>query len=222
MPSRRLRCLLECVAAFALFASSASAGTLHGVLAPGRGPTPRPSQVVETVIWVERVPPGVEEQLVRGPRLWVWQRWLGVKPPAPPPLPHVLQTGLRFVPRVSAVAARSRIVFQNRDGVWHGVFSVTPGHRFELGKRSPGSIDTLLAGGPGITQLRCDIHPDMTGWIVVTPNHVFTRPDAAGHWELPELPAGRYVVRAWHPDRGALRREVTVLERGGPLVSLRW
>ncbi len=222
MPARQLRPLLQCVAAVALLATSALASTLHGNLVLGRGSAGRAAELSQAVIWVENIPLGAEAQLARPPRIWFWQRWLGAKPPAPPPLPEVLETELRFQPRVSAAPAGGRIVFRNRDRVWHGVFSVTPGHRLEVGKRAPGSIDTLRVGRPGIVQLRCDIYPDMTGWVVVTPNHAFTRPDAMGHWELPELPAGRYVVRAWHPDRGALRREVTLAERDVPMISLRW
>ncbi len=198
----------------------AHAAVLQGELVPGR--RGKPVEIAEAVVWVERIPERTEQQLASGPRLWFWQRLLGFKAPAPPPPPHVIEVGRRFLPRVTAAPARSRIVFHNRDQVWHGIFSVTPGNRFELGKRAPGRVDTLRAGGAGIVQLRCDIHPDMTGWLVLTPNRAYTRPDARGHWELPELPAGAYVLHAWHPERGALRRAVTLTGRDDAPVLLRW
>lgn len=199
--------------------ASARGATLQGELSLGRG---KALEVAEAVIWVEVIPAETEAQLARVPRLWFWQRWLGWKEPAPPPPPHVIEISRRFLPRVTAVPAGGRVVFHNRDKVWHGVFSVTPGHRFELGKRAPGRIDTLHSGRAGIVQMRCDIHPDMTGWVVVTPNRAFTRPDAAGQWRLPDLPPGRYLVRAWHPDRGALKRVVRLTGRDDAAVALRW
>jgi hypothetical protein len=201
--------------------ASARSSTIEGNVVFRRDAgSPRP-EVAETVVWVEEIPARTEEQLARTPTLWFWQRWLGMKPPAPAATPHVIEIGRRFLPRVSAVPARTKLVFNNRDQVWHGVFSVTPGNRFELGKRAPGRIDTLRVGRAGIVQLRCDIHPEMSGWVVVTPNRAYTRPDAAGHWELPELPPGRYVVRAWHPARGAVHRAVT-LAGDDAFVRLRW
>lgn len=202
-----------------MLAVTARAATLHGELALGRGA--RHLEVAEAVVWVDRIPSTVEAELVRGPRLWVWQRWLGIKPPAPPPPPHVIEIGKRFLPRVTAAPANSRVVFQNRDQVWHGVFSVTPGHRFEVGKRAPGQLDTLRVGGAGIVQIRCDIHPDMAGWMVLTPNRAFTRPDAKGNWQLPELPPGPYVIRAWHPERGVIKRTVKLTDANAP-IRLSW
>ena len=202
-----------------LLAVSVRAATLQGELTLGRGA--RRLEVAEAVVWVDRIPSTVEAQLARGPRLWFWQRWLGLKPPAPPPPPHVIEIGKRFLPRVTAAPAHSRVVFQNRDRVWHGVFSVTPGHRFEVGKRAPGQLDTLRLGGAGIVQIRCDIHPDMAGWIVLTPNRAFTRPDALGHWQLPELPPGPYVIRAWHPERGVIKRTVKLTNANAP-IRLSW
>ena len=202
-----------------LLAVSVRAAMLQGELTLGRGS--RRLEVAEAVVWVDRIPSTVEAQLVQGPRLWFWQRWLGVKPPAPPPPPHVIEISRRFLPRVTAAPAHSRVVFQNRDQVWHGVFSVTPGHSFEVGKRAPGQLDTLRVGGAGIVQIRCDIHPDMAGWIVLTPNRAFTRPDALGHWQLPELPPGHYVIRAWHPERGVIKRTVNLTNANTP-IRLSW
>lgn len=199
----------------------ARASTLRGIVAFPHGAGAPSPEAAESVVWVEHIPDRTEQQLARKPTLWFWQRLLGMEPPEPPPTPQVIEIGRRFLPRVSAVPAGTDLVFNNRDQVWHGVFSVTPGNRFELGKRAPGRLDTLRVGRAGIVQLRCDIHPEMSGWVVVTPNRAYTRPDAAGHWELPELPPGRYVLRAWHPARGAVRRAVT-LTRDDAFVRLRW
>ena len=92
----------------------------------------------------------------------------------------------------------------------------------ELGKRAPGAVDTLRFAKPGVVTLRCDIHPEMTGYVVVTPNHAFARADSAGLWRLPDLPAGEYVVHTWRPDRGETKHTVHMPAHGDTLLSLRW
>ena len=42
----------------------------------------------------------------------------------------------------------------------------------------------------------------MAAFIVVTPNHAFTRPAASGEFALPDLPPGSYQLHLWHPDLG--------------------
>jgi hypothetical protein len=68
--------------------------------------------------------------------------------------------------------------------------------------------------------LHCDIHPDEQGYLVVTPNRVYARPDSLGRWRLPKLPAGTYKLRMFHPVRGELTREVVMPPRGDLAVDL--
>ena len=200
-----------------LLAGAASAGRLEGTIAPreaangaGRG---HPEY---SVVWIDSIPAKVENDLARGRRKW----WFGRR--QPPPTPVLLQSKLRFDPPVVAVVAGRPLEVRNVDGVWHGMFSVSPAHAFDLGKRPPGRTDTLRFAGPGIVPVRCDIHPDMSASVVVTPNHAHARADTTGHWRLPELPEGRYVLRAWAPGRGELRREVDVPRLGSSELELKW
>lgn len=193
------------------------AGRLEGSLAtrePASGT--RRADPTEAFVWVESIPERTERDLARGPRRGWFRRRV------PPPAPVLTQVGLRFSPSVLAVVAGRSLQVHNQDSVWHGVFSVTPTHAFDLGKRPPGRVDTLRFAMPGIVLLRCDIHPDMSATILVTPNHAWTRPDSAGRWRLPNLPRGRYVVRAWAPGRDEIRREVAVPRWGTAQVALRW
>ncbi len=165
------------------------------------------------VVWVDSLAERTERRLAEGPRRWFWQRRA--------PLPQLAVLRLqknRFVPRLSALAVGGGLIVRNADAVWHGVFSVTPGEQFELGKRAPGRADTLHFDHPATVSLRCDIHPDEAAWVVVTPNHAFARTASDGSWALPELPAGRYRLRAWWPDGVVLERDVTVPAKGGASV----
>src|SRR5262249_34673574 len=161
----------------------------------------------------EQVPDKVERRLVSGGRRWFWQH---TRPPRA--ASTVLEVGRRFDPRVLVVAAGDPVVFRNADTVWHGAFSVSKGSGFELGKRAPGSVDTVRFERPGVVALRCDIHPEMSAFLVVTPNHAFARPEADGYWRLPDVPAGMYVVHAWHPDLPEMVRPVRMPAHGDTLV----
>lgn len=171
----------------------------------------------DAVVWLERIPPKVEHRLGDGGRRWFWQRAR-----TKPSIPSVLETGRRFEPRVSALPAGEPLEIRNGDTVWHGAFSVSRGARFELGKRAPGAVDTVRFATPGVVALRCDIYPEMSAYVVVTPNHAFARPDSAGSWRLPDVPSGTYVVHAWHPDRQEMQRQVRMPARGDTAVTLRW
>ena len=211
MPRRFLAALL-----LALSASSAAAGALNGSVALGRSPNARRARARDTVIWLEQLPEKTERQLTRPPARWFRHR----RPP--PPLPLIIESGRSYHPHVLALAAGSALVIRNEDQVWHGTFSVSPARAFELGKRPPGRADTLSFDSTGVVALRCDIHPDMSAFVVVTPNHAFTQPDSAGQWRLPDLPAGHYVVHAWRPEHRDLHRAVDVPSRGTVNLSLHW
>ena len=214
MPRINRSALLAIPLAFAV--ARGNAGAIHGDVqfpkASGRAP-----RAGDAVVWLEQVPPKVERRLVTGGRRWFWQHAR-----AQPPIPSMLEVGRRFAPRVLALPAGEPLEFRNDDRVWHGAFSVSKGASFELGKRAPGAVDTVRFAAPGVVALRCDIHPQMTAYVVVTPNHAFARPDSTGSWRLPDVPPGTYVVHAWHPDGREVQRQVVMPAHGDTLVSLRW
>ena len=166
-------------------------------------------RVKEAVVYLERIPEKVERKLTR--RRW-WKR--------APRLPRIVQADLRFTPRVLAAAAGTRVEFANLDRVFHNTFSVSAARRFDLGKYPPGHVDTVAFDRAGVANLHCDIHPQESGFVVVLPNHAFTRPDSLGRFTLPKLPAGSYTVRVWHPRFGELRRNVTMPSQGDLSVDL--
>ena len=194
----------------------ASAGALNGSVALGRSPDAIRLRPQDAVVWLDQVPVKTERQHTRLPSRWFRHRRTPVQ------LPRIVESRQRYSPHIIALAAGSALVIRNEDKVWHGTFSVSLARTFELGKRPPGRADTLSFDSTGVVALRCDIHPAMSAFVVVTPNHAFTQPDAGGRWRLPDLPAGHYVVRAWHPDKGELRREVNVPARGTTSLQLRW
>ena len=153
--------------------------------------------VTDAVLSIQSLPAGVDSML-----------------PLPAERASLAQRDESFVPRVVAIAAGSSVDFPNFDPIYHIVFSVSPARRFDLGKYPRGQSRTVRFTRTGLVNVFCDIHADMAAFIIVLPNRAFTRPDANGNYRLPELPAGRYLLRWWHPDFPVGQREVVVPESG--------
>lgn len=171
------------------------------------------SSVTEGVIWVDEIPGKVERKLTTEKKLWFFSR-KRVKA-----MPTVAQRGEAFTPRVVAVSAGDSLVLTNPDKLYHSAFSVSGAKRFDLGKIAPGRRDTVGFGKTGVVNLHCEIHPDAVGYVVVTPNHAYARPDSVGRFSLPKLPPGHYVLRVWHPRRGELELPFDVPKRGDVVLD---
>jgi len=169
---------------------------------PNARPVPH-GLVTDAVIYIESLRPGVDSMLARPDRR-----------------PRLSQKDQAFAPRVVPVAAGTSVDFPNLDPIYHNVFSPSPLKRFDLGKYPRGQSKSVTFGRPGVVNVYCDIHSDMEAFVLVLPNRVFTQPGAAGGYELPPLPAGRYAVRAWHPDFPEIRREVEVPATGDVPLDL--
>lgn len=169
--------------------------------------------VAEAVVYMEKIPKNLELKLSgRG--------WSFFSSRPKPKFARIVQKSRRFTPRVLAVPVGTSVEFQNRDRVYHNAFSVSTARRFDIGKYPPGGADTVTFERPGVINLHCDIHPEMLGFIVVTPNHAFVRPDSLGRFQLPKLPPGPYTVRVWHPQRGEIRRAIDMPKRGDVTLDL--
>ena len=201
-------------------AKSACAATLTGQVAM-RAPAEDGSRAVpsQAVVWLDSIPAKTESDLARGPKRGPFG-WFGKR--TAPEAPRLKQVRGRFEPRVVHVPAGRVVVISNTDSLWHGVFSVSRVRPFELGKRAPGGVDSVKFDKPGVVQLRCELHPEESAFIVVTPNHAAAQPAENGDWTLPKLPKGRYVLRAWAPGRPELRREVDISNQSQVTLTLRW
>jgi plastocyanin len=173
-------------------AYSGMANSMPGMHAPVRG------LASDAVVYVERVSAAADSAIGRTPAR-----------------PQLAQQGQMFVPRVLAVAAGTAVDFPNLDPIYHNVFSLSPVKRFDLGKYSRGHFKTVVFDRCGLVNVFCDIHSDMEAFVLVLPHHAFVQPGADGRFALPELPAGHYVVKVWHPDRPESSHPVDLPETGG-------
>ncbi len=132
------------------------------------------------------------------------------RPAARPPGPFsIAQRNKTFTPRVMGVPVGAVVRFPNEDGVFHNVFSLSPGHVFDLGLYRGGASKSRTFTTPGVVRLFCNIHPQMTALVVVVDTPWIANAGADGAFRL-DLPAGRYTITALSDRAAAVSVEVTV------------
>ncbi len=141
-----------------------------------------------------------------------------LSPSAPPPVMN--QKNETFIPYVLPVRTGTTVEFPNADDFYHNVFSVMAGDRFDLGRYAKGGTARQTFTRPGVVVVRCEIHAGMKAFVLVLGTSCFTVPDREGSFALPELPAGTYTLKAWHPTQGEQSRPVRVPASGTVAVDI--
>ena len=134
--------------------------------------------------------------------------------PAPKEHPVMDQKGLLFSPHVMAVQQGTTVEFLNSDNVQHNVFwsaigkDKTAGHNmgtWPKGEKRPYAFDK-----PGVVPLLCNVHPEMGGYVVVSPTPYFAETDDAGNYTIKDVPDGSYNVVVWHEGAKNQTKPLTV------------
>jgi len=107
------------------------------------------------------------------------------------------QKNTRFAPRVLPVQTGEQVQFLNSDPVFHNVFSLSPARKFDLGRYRKGGSKFITFEKPGVVQVFCDIHAAMVGFVVVVDTPFFATIDAAGGYQINDVPEGEYDVLVW-------------------------
>ena len=130
--------------------------------------------------------------------------------PLKPPVGEVAQRDMAFVPSLLPVEAGTTVSFPNFDDMYHNIFSYSPAKRFDLGRYRSDErpIPSVLFDKAGLVVLHCDIHEHMRGLILVLATPYFGVTDPSGHYRLPGLPAGHYILKVWLDSRTTLAHPV--------------
>ena len=68
-------------------------------------------------------------------------------------------------------------------------------------------------------RFKCDVHPWMGAYMGVLDHPFFAVSGADGSFEIDGLPAGDYVIEAWHETLGTQTQSVTVAADGAVGVT---
>jgi plastocyanin len=166
---------------------SAAAGTIEGKVSPGM-----------SVVYVDTIS--------------------GKTFPAPAQKPLIDQRGLAFNPHLVVIQSGTTVDFQNDDSVQHNVFwpsiggNKKAGHN--LGTWPKGDKRSFKFDQPGVVPLLCNVHPEMSGYIVVSPTPYFAETDANGNYKIQNVPDGKYNVVAWQEGSKPQSKSVDVAGTG--------
>jgi hypothetical protein len=129
----------------------------------------------------------------------------------PPAEPAIMDQRLKvYIPHVLVVQRGQRVEFPNTDLIRHNVFSPSKTKQFNLGIYPPGIRREQVFEQPGLVSLLCNVHPEMSAFILVVTTPFFARTDADGTFVIKGLPPGRYDFVAWHEGMAEVRESIQI------------
>lgn len=138
-----------------------------------------------------------------------------------PTEPYVLdQKGCNYHPHVNVIRVGQKVKILNPDGTLHNVHSmgkVNPEFNVAMPKFKT-EIERVYEKPEPPFAIKCDVHPWMLAWVMVTDNPFTVVTNENGQFEIKDLPDGTYEVEAWHEKLGAKSGTVTIA--GGTTQSL--
>ncbi len=112
----------------------------------------------------------------------------------------LVQRDKSFAPHVLAITAGSNVSFTNEDEFFHNVFSLSKGNRFNIGRKKPNVAVKKTFKKPGLVKVFCDIHPQMSAFILCLDTPYFSDVDSEGNYEIVNIPDGDYTLQFFNPS----------------------
>lgn len=181
---------LFALAAFPLAAASVT-GKVSFVTKRGQNPVP-----AETLVWIEPL-------TTKTPRLT-------------PATFQITTRNKTLVPHVLAIPVGSTVVFPNDDPISHNLFSLSSNNAFDLGLYRKGAGKSQKFETPGIVNVYCNVHPNMSAVIHVMATPYFAFADANGSFSVANVPPGRYRLVAWNEQGGQNEAPVEISGPAAP------
>jgi plastocyanin len=180
-----------------MFAAQGQAGDIKGkVTAPGM------RSAEHIAVYVEAVP--------------------GKSFEAPPEHVLVDQKKMTFVPHVTVVLKGTTVDFQNSDPVGHNVYwPAISGNKklaHNLGTWPQGQKKSFQFNDLGAASLLCNVHPEMSGYVVVVPTPYFAVTDKEGNFVIKGAPTGHYTLKTWSEEGKVTSQDVDVTASGATVA----
>ena len=120
-----------------------------------------------------------------------------------PTTEHVVidQSKMTFAPHVTVVLQGTTVDFLNSDPVGHNVYwpSISGNKKLahNMGTWPQGQKKSFQFNDLGVAAMLCNVHPEMSGYIVVVPTPYFALTDADGNYIIKNVPPGHYTITTW-------------------------
>ena len=126
------------------------------------------------------------------------------------------QNGCVYIPHVLGVMVGQQINILNSDGTLHNIHAL-PKVNKEFNKAMPRSkkqMTVTFNKSEDPFKIKCDVHPWMGAYVGVFDHPYFAVTDDSGSYTISNLPAGKYVIEAWHEKLGSQTADITVDDSG--------
>jgi plastocyanin len=134
----------------------------------------------------------------------------------PAPAKHVVvdQKSLVFHPHLAVFLVGSTVDFLNGDNVAHNIFwpSVSGNKKasHNMGTWPKGEIRSFKFDTTGVVPLLCNVHPEMSAYLVIVPTPYYAEVDASGAYKIENVPDGSYTVTAWREGMKVQSKPIAV------------
>ena len=110
------------------------------------------------------------------------------------------QKGCIYNPHVIGMVAGQELLIKNSDATLHNIHSmpkVNKEFNFAMPKVVKEKKSTFSKSEPSPFYIKCDVHPWMKAWVLVSDHPYFSVTDATGNFTISDIPAGTYEVVCW-------------------------
>src|ERR1035441_7088593 len=133
-------------------------------------------------------------------------------PPATAPVAD--QKHMTFVPHMVVVLKGTSVDFLNSDPVGHNVYwpNISGNKKLahNMGTWPQGQKKSFTFNDLGVAPLLCNVHPEMSGYVVVAPTPYFAVTDKEGNFVIKDIPDGAYTLKTWTETGKPATQAVTV------------
>ena len=122
------------------------------------------------------------------------------------------QNGCLYHPRVQGMQTGQPLLIRNSDDTLHNIHCLAEKNAaFNLGQPTKGMESKKVFTQPEVMmRFKCDVHSWMTAYVGVLEHPFFSVTGDGGTYSLEKLPAGEYIIEAWHEKYGAQQQRIAV------------
>lgn len=140
----------------------------------------------------------------------------------PPSEPSTIdQIKKAYVPHVLPILKGGSVTFLNSDALLHNVHAYR-GRKSLFNQATPAGGKPLTKTFPeaGEVAVLCDVHPEMSAYILVLETPYAAVTDKDGHYTIADIPLGAYTLKTWHETLQPVSQTVSLHDDQPVTVNL--